>query len=211
MYTRITAATAALLLAGSASAATLINGSFEMSSVDPGVFTTIDSPSTAIDGWTVTSGSIDYIGTYWAASQGIRSIDLAGNAIGSIAQSFDTVIGQSYTVSFDMAANPDGGTAPRNLLVSIDGGGPLIFTHPADGSLGAMNWQANSFTFVATGTSTNLAFSADDSSAGFYGATLDNVLVSVVPEPAMWAMMIGGFAVIGGAIRRRRRTAVSLA
>ena len=30
-----------------------------------------------------------------------------------------------------------------------------------------------------------------------------------VPEPASWAMMLGGFGMIGGAMRSRRRTAVS--
>jgi len=30
--------------------------------------------------------------------------------------------------------------------------------------------------------------------------------VGVVPEPATWAMMIGGFAMVGGVIRRKRRS-----
>lgn len=34
--------------------------------------------------------------------------------------------------------------------------------------------------------------------------TLDNILVETVPEPASWALMIGGFALAGSAIRRRR-------
>jgi hypothetical protein len=34
---------------------------------------------------------------------------------------------------------------------------------------------------------------------------LDNIAVaSAVPEPATWAMMIVGFGVAGGALRRRR-------
>lgn len=32
---------------------------------------------------------------------------------------------------------------------------------------------------------------------------------SAAPEPASWAMMLGGFGMIGGAMRARRRTAVS--
>lgn len=35
--------------------------------------------------------------------------------------------------------------------------------------------------------------------------SVDNVL-AVVPEPASWAMMIGGFGVVGGALRRRQAT-----
>lgn len=40
--------------------------------------------------------------------------------------------------------------------------------------------------------------------------TLDNgdiLTISEVPEPAAWAMMLGGFAVAGVALRRRRRAA----
>jgi len=35
------------------------------------------------------------------------------------------------------------------------------------------------------------------------------LLVSSAPEPASWAMMLGGFAAIGGAMRSRRRLVVS--
>lgn len=28
--------------------------------------------------------------------------------------------------------------------------------------------------------------------------------IAVVPEPATWAMMVGGFALVGGAMQRRR-------
>jgi hypothetical protein len=34
---------------------------------------------------------------------------------------------------------------------------------------------------------------------------------AAVPEPATWAMFIGGFGMIGGAMRRRQRTTVSFA
>jgi len=30
-----------------------------------------------------------------------------------------------------------------------------------------------------------------------------------VPEPASWAMMVGGFGLVGGALRSRRKTAVA--
>ena len=34
---------------------------------------------------------------------------------------------------------------------------------------------------------------------------------SPIPEPAGWALMIGGFGVLGAAIRRRKRTKVAIA
>jgi hypothetical protein len=35
--------------------------------------------------------------------------------------------------------------------------------------------------------------------------------VAAVPEPATWAMMLAGFGIVGGAMRRRQRTSVSFA
>ncbi|WP_168694381.1 PEPxxWA-CTERM sorting domain-containing protein [Sphingomonas flavalba] len=40
-----------------------------------------------------------------------------------------------------------------------------------------------------------------------YSAGLSEVRFNAVPEPATWAMMIGGFALVGGAVRRTRRAA----
>jgi hypothetical protein len=50
------------------------------------------------------------------------------------------------------------------------------------------------------------------------GLVIDNVTVDVigaatngVPEPAAWALMVGGFGIAGAALRRRRPTSVSYA
>ena len=71
---------------GVAQAATLVNGSFE-DGVDPGVFTTLGEGSGNITGWSIygggVAGTIDYIGSYWNASDGNRSIDLNGNGPGA--------------------------------------------------------------------------------------------------------------------------------
>ena len=60
------------LMAASASAAPAVNGSFEVGSA-PGSFTELSAGnSTTITGWTVSSGTVDYIGTYWPAADGDR-------------------------------------------------------------------------------------------------------------------------------------------
>lgn len=40
-----------------------------------------------------------------------------------------------------------------------------------------------------------------------YITSTPNTFAAAAPEPASWAMMIGGFAVVGGAMRRRRKSA----
>jgi hypothetical protein len=73
-----------------------------------------------------------------------------------------------------------------------------------------------STTFSTTGTVTLAAnevfgFIIDKGSFYFNDSTSMAFSISAVPEPATWAMMIGGFGVAGIALRRRRRVAVRFA
>jgi hypothetical protein len=66
-------------------------------------------------------------------------------------------------------------------------------------------------TFAGTAFSVDFGGSADQ--VAFAGITLGSQTPGgTVPEPATWAMMIGGFGMVGGAMRRRRvSTKVSFA
>ncbi|WOH53750.1 choice-of-anchor C family protein [Bradyrhizobium sp. sBnM-33] len=209
------AAVGILLNAPNAQANLVLNGSFE-TGVNPGGFTTLNSTdSVSILGWTVTSGSIDYIGSHWQASQGSRSIDLNGITQGTIAQqTLATVAGQQYLISFDLAGNPDQGPTVKTIGVTIGGSGLQTFTFDTTGkSHNDMGWITETFLYTATGTSTITFQSLTVGPAGnvnfaAYGPALDNVSVTAVPEASTWAMMILGFAGIGFiAYRRRNRIA----
>src|ERR1700736_3616949 len=92
----------ALLFAGvaGAGAAPFTNGGFEAGNYTGNLstFQTLGNGSTAITGWTVGGNSIDWIAGYWQPNSGAMSIDLDGNAPGSISQTFDTTAGQQYLV-----------------------------------------------------------------------------------------------------------------
>jgi hypothetical protein len=84
--------------------------------------------------------------------------------------------------------------------------GPLSFTVSAASALTlaslASTFYDNSEVFFAT----DLVITSGQT--GNVGAT---VTPSAVPEPASWAMFIGGFGLIGGAMRRRQRGNVRFA
>lgn len=202
---------AAVLLASSANAASVVNGSFEQGT-NPGSFTTLGTGSTAITGWTVAAGTVDYIGNYWQASDGVRSVDLSGGSIGTLAQTLSGLtFAKRYVVSFDVARNPDGGTTPRTGTFVANGQTFGFAYTDATSTRANMKWETVSYIFQATGTSADISFSSDSSGGCCFGPALDNVAISAVPEPAAWAMMIGGLGLIGGAARRRRSERVTFA
>ena len=207
--TALVAAMFAAAPAANAATNLIQNGSFE-DGVDAGVFTTLaGGDSTSITGWTVLPYSIDYVGSYWQASDGVRSLDLSGNAKGGVSQTIATILGQKYTVSFDLAGNPDGGYDTKFMVTTlgngVGGGAAEIYTFDVGpgNTRDNMGWTTFTYSFTATSASTTLNFASAENSA--YGPALDNVSVSAVPEPATWAMMIVGFGAAGAMVRNRRK------
>src|SRR5690242_6858015 len=101
------------------------NGSFEFGTA-PGSFLPLQPGARDIVGWEVISsfnnvpGGIDYVGTFWPASHGNRSLDLNGTpGVGGVAQTFDSTPNQTYHVQFDMAGHFSG--LPQEMRVSAAG------------------------------------------------------------------------------------------
>lgn len=174
------------------------NGSFE-TGTDPGSFTTLGSSSTNITGWTVIN-SVDYIGTYWQAADGSRSLDLDGNSQGGVKQTLTTVTGQTYLVEFYMSGNPDHGTNDMLMTVSADSSSQQFTFTTSSNTHTDMQWTKYTASFVAQAGSTVLTFQSD--TAGAYGPALDNVSVSAVPVPGA-ILLVGLGTGLVGAIRRR--------
>jgi len=120
--------------------------------------------------------------------------------------------GSNLTASF--ADEPYGGTywnpASFNGFVVFDD------TNTA----GAItNVTINGATNMAGFDSSRISFDADHIFINWQGLSFDNSTVvsldlnggSAAPEPASWAMMLGGFGAIGGAMRSRRKAAVTFA
>jgi len=209
------AAIASLTSTAAGAATNLIqNGSFEFgaASIDP--FITVNPGDTSINDWAVTVPNVDYIGNYWQAANGVRSIDLSGYfANGMIQQTINTVPLQVYTLTYWVSANPDQALPnPRLGTVFISGNPTTAISYTLHGNtLSNMQWAKRYQQFTATAATTNIGFSGVPNSNLAWGIALDNVSVSAVPEPAIWTMMIVGFGMLGFAMRRRSESAIGAA
>ena len=160
-------------MGGAAQAAPFQNGSFETGPA-AGSFVNLPAGNTQITGWTVTGANIDYIGTYWTAADGSRSLDLSGGSAGGVQQAFDTQAGHVYRVSFSLAGNPVGPPAIKTVQVQATGGASTNYTFDVTGhSQASMGWTTQIYTFTATGsTSTDgsTCATATDTGTGTAGA-----------------------------------------
>jgi hypothetical protein len=139
----------------------------------------------------------------------------------TLSQTFSDVVGGQYTVTFyaynGLYAGASG-SRPQNYLTASAGGQSITLAdtvggNPALAGCDASCYALGTFTFIGTGSDTlSIAAVAD-----FNYWHLDDVSVTGglvpggVPEPASWAMMVGGFGLMGAAMRRRRRDMAALA
>lgn len=153
----------------------IINGGFETPVVST-AWATYYAGSAALAPWEILSGSIDVV-TIWEQYEGNNSLDLAGDSEGTIQQSFTTVPGKQYTLSFHYANN-SGRTTPASATVNVIGSSSLysdMFFHAA--STGEnMLWTPYTSTFVADSATTTLRFTDHTFSA--YGIVLDAISVT---------------------------------
>jgi hypothetical protein len=205
------AAGAAIALASSAQAITVVNGSFEQGVAigDGGTVTLATGDATSLNGWTILADGIDYVdNTLWAASVGSRSVDLSALSVGGISQRvFGFVTGQRYRLKVDVSANPfDPALRPydKRLLISTSGALPEVFAYQITdaNTVANMLYQTYFYDFTAIGASQLVQLRSLVPNQ--YGVVIDNVRISEVPEATTWGMMLAGFGMVGFAFRSRR-------
>jgi len=164
--------------AGSAPAGAnlLVNGSFEQPG--GGERRGLTRNSAYLTGWVVTRDTIDYFGGLYTCSDGDYCVDLDGDpGYGSITQSFATTPGVDYTLSFDLAGNPDGPPLTKRIRV-MAAGQQAEFVFSMLGTTRANpGWIPLTWNFTANNPTTTLEFQSLDTTGSYYGPLLDNVRV----------------------------------
>ena len=109
-----------------------------------------------------------------------------------------------YTATFNIQdVNPSG--VGIDLIKTTGGGLPLIFSRI--GEIGAQNTTFTTSGQFNLGASEAFGFGLNRAGQYFNDSTGVNFTVSsFVPEPAQWALLVGGFGLVGATARRRRRS-----
>ncbi|CAM3114098.1 PEPxxWA-CTERM sorting domain-containing protein [Sphingomonas antarctica] len=201
-------AIAALAITGSANAAELLtNGSFESPNIGTGNYT---YPAGTSGSWTYTGSALVnatgsnawYGATPPAGQDGGQFAALQG--LSTLSQSF-VASNSKANVSWLAGGRPAFGANNGNQTYTVTVGANTLGTYSTVSSqaFGANGGILSGLTAGQTYTlSFNGQVAADET------AFIDKVSVLGVPEPAQWALLIGGFGFVGIASRRRRSNVV---
>jgi len=137
-----------------------------------------------------------------------------------------------YTASFQLDSDPSPDAVEDGVgfvLWDVDGFSDAVlgvadvtfYNTAIGGGMGIVDHYGGSILFVTDGPQlytgpesaptllTGIFALTEFGGAGTYTLTVSS-LEAAVPEPASWAMMIAGFGLVGGAMRRGQRSTVSL-
>jgi hypothetical protein len=158
---------------------------------------------------------------------------VTSDGIGFSDYAFSRLNGATSSVIFTARTTQSGDTVPGfNLpgLASVltPATTPIIGGAPAWAPLGGSSsgrcygvgcgytgWIKSTYTIATAGTytlsfgATNISDTAYDTGLAFSGITVAGVSVGGVPEPTSWALMLTGFGLVGGALRRRSTNVVA--
>ncbi|CAM3043992.1 hypothetical protein SPAN111604_01060 [Sphingomonas antarctica] len=117
----------------------------------------------------------------------------------------------TYSVSglFQRLSNAASNGSGNGVLVSIYNGASLLYSSSALAGTPAAATQAT-FNFTqALAAGSTVSFVVNNNGNYQYDSTGLSASIAAVPEPAQWALMIGGFGVVGVTMRRRRSAAAA--
>ena len=160
----------------------------------------------AYEGWTATAGpgiEVQYNNVAGAPLSGHNLVELDSSGNSRMSRNIDP---GTYTLTFYYSPRPNVPAASNGIDVLLNG--VSIFNVTGNGGA-TTGWVLQTVNFGAPVASV-LSFAATGTSDSL-GGYIEDVRLRGVPEPATWAMMLAGFALLGAAIRRKRQPTVTFA
>ena len=203
MFKRIIVAASFALFAVNAHALPFTNGSFENlggQSLQHGNWGYFPS----MPGWTGVDNIEIHLGnggnTFVTPADGKYYAELNAHPAQSgsfeLHQTFDTVIGQTYSLDFYAQKRKHG---DGSFSFSV---GDIVSTAISDHIKG--QWTKYSFLFTATGATSTLGFLSGQGGNDTVGHYLDNISVTAVPEPGVLALFAMGILGVFASRRWKR-------
>ena len=183
------AATALALSGGTQAHAGLINGTF-----------TGSSGQASLTGWTVSSSGVGAVSESGFSSccggtnpRAYNAAQFGGGQTsgGTLSQSFATIAGQVYNLSFMYGTFGDNET--QSLAISV-GNLTASVSDPTGTSNFNTLFNAESFVFTAAATTSTLMFTDTSTSGSNADGLLESVSATAVPEPASLGVLGLGLA-----------------
>ena len=188
---------AAALVAGVATPASAVtnliaNGGFEAGST----FISWTGTSSAPGGFAASSINSNPAYVLTGLNSGLLRT-VGSSTVNTLSQSVATIASRPYLLEYWLLNRDNSGRVIDEMTVT-SGSTVTVF-----GDRPSFAYTYFAQYFVATSASELISFAYKHTSPNFY---LDDVSVTMVPEPAAWGLMVAGFGMIGFAMRRRVRT-----
>lgn len=137
-----------------------------------------------------------------------RCVDLTGSGSpGSISRAIILAAGL-YSLTFQFTGNQLDGVGDQPNIrpeasFNVSFNGVTSMVGPLANNSTAFQTFSGTYNVLTDGPVT-LSFTQLPGGDLFRGSIIDSIVITAVPEPATWVLMILGFGIVGSALRRRR-------